>query len=95
MEVIAIEAKTFDQIKDRLETFAKQIKQLCTNDCPNGKWLDNQDVCTLLSISKRTLQYYRNTGKISYSQINNKCYYKVADVEKLLKDSLTSKQVMP
>lgn len=95
MEVIAIEVRTFDLRKDRLEAFAKQINQLCTSDCIDEKWLDNQDVCTLLSISKRTLQYYRNTGKISYSQINNKCYYKVADVEKLLKDSLTSKQVKP
>ncbi|MFT3739586.1 MAG: helix-turn-helix domain-containing protein [Breznakibacter sp.] len=94
MEVIAIESKTFELIKDRFEGFAKQIKQLCNHDQPNNKWLDNQDVCNLLNISKRTLQYYRNTGKISFSQVNSKCYYKVADVEKLLRDSLisTSKQ---
>lgn len=59
------------------------------------KWLDNQDVCELLNISKRSLQYYRNCGKLSFSQINNKCYYKVADVEKLLKESSIQKTSKP
>ena len=89
MEVIAIEGKTFELIKEWFETFAKQIKQWCGTDHPNSTWLDNQEVCNLLNISKRTLQYYRNTGKISFSQINSKCYYKASDVEKLLNDSRT------
>lgn len=92
MEVIAIESKTFDLITDRFESFAKQIKQWCGVEQENNIWLDNQDVCNLLNISYRTLQYYRNTGKLSFSQINSKCYYKKEDVEKLLNDSLISKQ---
>ncbi len=91
MEVIAIEGKAFELIKERFEAFAKQIKQWCGVNKPNDNWLDNQDVCTLLNISKRTLQYYRNTGKISFSQVNNKCYYKASDIEKLLNDSKISK----
>ena len=92
MEVIAIEGKTFELIRERFEVFAKRIKQWCGTEQANSKWLDNQEVCALLNISYRTLQYYRNTGKISFSQINSKCYYKASDIEKLLNDSLTSKQ---
>lgn len=44
MEVIAIESKTFDLITDRLENFAKQIKQWCGVEQENSKWLENQDV---------------------------------------------------
>ena len=91
MEIIAIEGKAFESIKDRFEAFAKQIRQWCGTDQHHSEWLDNQDVCNLLNISKRTLQYYRNTGKISFSQINNKCYYEASDVEKLLSDSRISK----
>lgn len=91
MEIIAIERQTFEQIKDRFSHFARQIKKLCANDRSQDKWLDNQDVCELLNISKRSLQYYRNCGKLSFSQINNKCYYKATDVEKLLKDSSIKK----
>ena len=91
MEVIAIEDKTFELIRERFEVFAKQIKQWCGTEQANSKWLDNQDICALLNISYRTLQYYRNTCKISFSQINRKCYNKASDVEKLLNDSITSK----
>ena len=32
----------------------------------------------------RTMQTYRDTGKLPYSQINNKIYYKASDVETFL-----------
>lgn len=95
MEIIAIERQTFEQIKNKLMHFGKQIKKLCANEELKSKWFDNQDVCELLNISKRSLQYYRNCGKLSFSQINNKCYYKVTDVEKLLKDSSIQKPSKP
>ena len=48
------------------------------------EWLHNGDVCRLLNISKRTLQHYRDTGVLPFSQIGHKCYYKREDVERLL-----------
>ena len=50
----------------------------------HADWLHNGDVCKLLNISKRTLQHYRDTGVLSFSQIGHKCYYKREDVERLL-----------
>ena len=47
-------------------------------------WLHNGDVCKLLNISKRTLQHYRDTGVLPFSQIGHKCYYKREDVKLLL-----------
>lgn len=47
-------------------------------------WLDNQDVCKLLNISKRTLQYLRSTGKIPFSMVGNKCFYKVKDIDTII-----------
>ena len=47
-------------------------------------WLHNGDVYRLLSISKRTLQHYRDTGVLPFTQIGHKCYYKREDVERLL-----------
>ena len=47
-------------------------------------WLHNGDVCKLLNISKRTLQHYRDTGVLPFSQIGHKCYYRREDVELLL-----------
>nr|WP_255561855.1 helix-turn-helix domain-containing protein [Dysgonomonas sp. Marseille-P4677] len=38
----------------------------------------------MLHISPRTLQTYRDTGRISFSRINHKIYYRVSDIEKFL-----------
>lgn len=48
------------------------------------EWLDNQDVCQLLNISKRTLQTLRDNGTLAYTQISHKIYYKPEDVEKIV-----------
>lgn len=48
------------------------------------------EVCRLLHISKRTLQYLRNSGKLPYSTLGNKCYYKLEDVKVLLDKNLTT-----
>lgn len=56
------------------------------NESPDiGKqWLDNQDVCKMLDISKRTLQNLRCRGKIPFSIIGKKCFYKASDIEALI-----------
>lgn len=48
------------------------------------KWLTNQDVCQILNISKRTLQSYRDSGKLPSSKIAYIFHYKSEDLEKFL-----------
>lgn len=86
MEIINIEKKTFEEMMSRFEDLSDKINDLCqsTTNKEMDNWLDNQDVCLMLNISPRTLQTYRNTGKISFSQINHKIYYRPSEVEKLL-----------
>lgn len=84
MEIVAIEKRTFEQMMQRFENFAKQVNALCGRNRNNENWLDNKQVCELLKISPRTLQTYRDTGALSYSQIGRKCYYKVSDIEQFI-----------
>ena len=44
----------------------------------------NEAVYRRLGISKRTLQSYRDTGKIPFSMIGHKCYYKQSDIQTML-----------
>ncbi|MCP9761480.1 helix-turn-helix domain-containing protein [Lacihabitans soyangensis] len=53
-------------------------------------WIDGQDVMLSLHISKRTLQYLRDSGVLPYSRINGKFYYKIADIENLLVKNYTA-----
>lgn len=69
-----------DEITNRLENPVKSSNPL------SDKWLDIQETCQLLKVSKRTLQCYRDKGILSFSQIAGKIYFKVADLEEHLKN---------
>jgi hypothetical protein len=91
MEIIAIEKRTFEQMIRSFENFSSQIKTLCGNNRIE-QWLSNREACELLKISRRTLQSYRDTDILPYSQIGHKCYYRIADVEKLINQSQNQKE---
>ena len=85
MEIINIEARTFEAITKRFRQFVERVNSLCRPQNKElKKWLDNQEVCLMLNISKRTLQTYRDNGTLPYSQINHKMYYNSEDVERVL-----------
>jgi hypothetical protein len=84
MEIVIIERKTFEQMMQSFEGLVGQVRNLCGNDRNNEEWLDNNVVCRLLQISKRTLQSYRDNGIIPFSQIGHKCYYKTSDIEQFI-----------
>lgn len=86
MDIIAIEEKTFELMKKRFEDFVMQVEKLC-NQNQKTEWLNNEQVCEMLNISKRTLQSYRDNGTLPYSQIGHKCYYKQSDIENLIEQS--------
>ena len=54
------------------------------NPPETDEWLDNDAVCRRLNISPRTLQTLRDTGKIAFSMVGHKCYYKAGDIADLL-----------
>lgn len=85
MEIVNIEARTFEAMMSRFEAFAQKVETLCEGEDKSLKeWLDNQEVCQILNISKRTLQTYRDNGTLAYTQINHKVFYKPEDVEKVI-----------
>lgn len=85
MEITNMETRTYEAMMASFESFAGKIEVLCLNCGDKGlqKWLDNQEVCRLLSISKRTLQTYRDTGILPFSQIGHKMFYRSEDVKQL------------
>ncbi|MCS2584525.1 helix-turn-helix domain-containing protein [Bacteroides sp. BFG-551] len=91
MEIINVEARTFEAMLARFEAFAQNVETLCRKNADKGlqKWLDNQDVCQILNISKRTLQTYRDNGTLPFSQINHKMFYRAEDVEQVINNLKT------
>ena len=84
MQVITIESQAFQKIVDQLEAIQQKLNKEKSTTPLSDIWMDNQDVCELLHVSKRTLQHYRDTGKIPFSQIGAKIYYKASDIDTFL-----------
>ncbi|MCD7969939.1 MAG: helix-turn-helix domain-containing protein [Alistipes sp.] len=89
MELISMSAEVFNAMAERLEAIENKAHSLCRRqeDLALKKWLDHQDVCQILGISKRTLQSYREKGILPYSQIRHKIFYRPEDVQRLLQKS--------
>ena len=85
MNIVTIEEQTFKQVYGRFSGFVSQVERICKeNTRQPDKWLSGREVCALLGISIRSLQDYRDSGKLGYSQIGNKLYYKSADIERMV-----------
>ena len=65
----------FDRIEDRLSRMNRQTSAL-----DGDKLLDNQDMCELLGITKRTPARYRQKKLVTYSMIDGRTYYKSSEV---------------
>ena len=50
MEIINIEAKTFEAMLNKFESFADRMEHLCRlhGNRDMSEWLDNQDVCPVM-----------------------------------------------
>ena len=62
-----------------LDELSATIQQALQNRTPhlNGeKYLTNREVCQLLHISSRTLQNWRDTGKIPFIRLKGKILYR-------------------
>ena len=58
---------------------------------PEDVFFDNQEFMKLMNISKRTAQEWRNKKIIEFSQVGNKIYYRLSDIQKLLNDNYNTK----
>ncbi len=86
MEIVNFDKRTYDMMMARFKDFTARVEQICnsTQDRELGEWLDNQELCHALSISKRTLQTLRDCGSLPHSMVNHKVYYRASDVEKFI-----------
>lgn len=72
----------FSELTSRLDALQNQLNS--QQPASKKSFMDNEEFLELMGISKRTAQSWRDEGKISFSQVGNKIYYKMSDVDKLL-----------
>lgn len=91
MEILDKKSTKINSFFSALDELLDTIQQVLKNRTPhlNGeKFLSNRDVCRMLQISSRTLQDWRNTGKIPFIQIKGEILYRELEVLKWLEQML-------
>lgn len=83
MDLIIFERKAFEEFATKIEQFILRVSNspVVKSGKKTNNWLDHQDVCQRLKISKRTLQTLRDNGTLAYTKIGNRTYYLLEDVE--------------
>lgn len=70
----------FDHIDENF-----RVKKQGVHPLDGDKLIDNQDMCQLLGITKRTLARYRQKKLVRYYAINGRVWYKASEVQQFLK----------
>jgi hypothetical protein len=82
MEAIILTSEQFDTLKASIDEIKRNLsKPTASNEVV---FIDNQEFIDLMKISPRTAQKWRDEGVIAFSQIGNKIYYRMKDVQLLL-----------
>jgi hypothetical protein len=77
-----------ERILEQIELLHKKTDKFMTDTGGKElKLLDNQDLCQLLNVNKRTLQRYRSRGTLKYLRIGGKTFYTVEQVNDFIKNS--------
>ena len=82
MDIVNIEASTFERMLEKVQALCSFIENSTELDNNKilGEWIDNQEVCLILGVSPRKLQFLRESGKIAYTRIDRRIFYKKEDV---------------
>jgi hypothetical protein len=82
----------FDRLEKLLDKPEEHTKALTID---GERLFDNQDMCLLLNICKRTLQRYRSLGWLPFKRIDQKAYYTESDVKKFIDERASKKRRLP
>lgn len=85
-QLICIEERTFKQLMSHMKLLAQIAERLQSKlklSHPE-EWIDGEEVCRQLNITKRTLQSYRERGILSFTTVEGKTLFRQKDIEDFL-----------
>ena len=72
--------KSIDRMLNGIENMVKNCKPTLGGE----RYLTDKEVSAKLRVSRRTLQDYRNEGRIPYYQLGGKVLYRESDIQRVL-----------
>lgn len=86
MDIVGIERESFDSFKKKLERIAEisKNKYLPATSTIEQEWIENTELAHSLNVKSRYLQSLRERGKLAFTTIGKKIYYRINDVKSLI-----------
>lgn len=86
MDIVGIEKESFESFRKKLERIVTLVpKQSSGNTLYiEQEWIEGKELAASLNLSPRRLQFLRESGKLSFSTIGKKVYYRIVEVKSLL-----------
>lgn len=81
-EDIALLFKRIDLLTEKMNAYPEMDKLMLGED----SFLTDKELSAKLKISRRSLQDYRNEGRIPFIQFGGKILYREADIEEVLRN---------
>lgn len=78
--------KSFFLSLDRLSSLMERPFSSCKPTLSTKSFYTDDELSKKLKISRRSLQDYRNEGRIPYIKLGGKILYRSSDIEKMLED---------
>ena len=75
-----MQSEAFQNLVQSINEIKTQISNQKSNDL-KAQWVDIKTACSILNVSIRTLQSYRDKGTLPFSQVEGKIYFKTIDLE--------------
>lgn len=83
---------SMESLNKRLDEILRLLK---AKNRLNGETIyDNQDLCVMLKLSKRSLQRLRSLGILPYLQIGQKTFYMESDVMQYIQTQIDNKRTL-
>ena len=89
-ELITREDKPLTQLMERCEQLTGNLKTLTKEIAPllrGERFLTDKELSERLKITRRTLQEYRNGGRLPFLILGGKVLYRESDVQRMLDDN--------
>lgn len=82
MEAIILTKDQFQELISKVDEISDKLNTSRT--AKTETYLNNKQFMEMLDVSLRTAQSWRDEGKITFSQVGSKIYYKLSDVENFI-----------
>lgn len=83
---IQLDENTLNQIASAVKEAVKE--QLPAYANTKKEWLSTDEVMEMMNVSRRTVQNYRDEGKIPYTREGRKILYPRKGIEEFLRDNM-------